>query len=261
MSRVLPYSDRSIVVVDDNRKFLAIVGAMLREFGFQWIHEFEDPREAFLFCTRAHVDCIVTDLVMRPVDGFQFADKVRHADVVVNRVVPIILATGAGERKLILSAISHGIDEVLVKPFSAVQLRERLVAVFERPRVYIKTPTGYFGPDRRRRNDPRYHGPERRVKNEAIVVDETMLKAMRAETRRKYGKVRPSPLEPEVVEPVLVGPITTIPVSVITDKNGKKTVVRVPTPMREEIAAAAAPAAVPPAPPAPPAVPAPAPAA
>lgn len=244
MSQLDEHLERTIVIVDDNANFNALLRGMLREFGFQWVQDFTDPREAFIYCTKVHVDVIFTDLMMKPFDGFQFVDKVRHADVVVNRVVPIILATGVAGRKHILQAISHGIDEVLVKPFSARQLYERLIAVLGRPRVYIKTPSGYFGPDRRRRNDPRYHGPERRKKDEAVIVDEAMLLAMREEQKRKYGRARPSPLEPEVIEPLLVGPILTIPLSVVAERDGPKTVARVPTPVRQEIAAAA-PAALP----------------
>ncbi len=235
MSQLAHHTDRTIVAVDPNPKFLRLLRMMLRDLGFQYVYEFTDPREAFLFTTRVHVDVVISELAMKPFDGFQLADKIRHADVVVNRVVPIILATGLAGRKHILAAISHGIDEVLVRPFSARQLHDRLVAVLDKPRVYIKTPSGYFGPDRRRQNDPRYHGPERRKKAEAVVIDDTALNEMREAQRRKYGKVRPSPLDPEALEPLLVGPIMTIPVSVINNANGLRAAARVPTPLRKEL--------------------------
>ncbi len=235
MSQLAHHTDRTIVTVDPDPKFLRFLRSMLKDLGFQHVHEFTDPREAFLFATRVHVDVVISELVMKPFDGFQLADKIRHADVVVNRVVPIILATGLAGRKHILAAISHGIDEVLVRPFSARQLQDRLAAVLVKPRVYIKTPSGYFGPDRRRQNDPRYNGPERRKKAEATVIDEAALTEMREAQRRKYGKVRPSPLDPEALEPLLVGPIMTIPVSVINNAAGLRAAVRVPTPLKKEL--------------------------
>lgn len=237
MSQLAHHSDRTIVLIDENPKFLRLVRRMLRDLGLLFVYEFTDPRDAFLFATKVHVDVFIMDLVMKPVDGLQLAERIRHADVVVNRVVPIILATAFAGRKQILSAIAHGIDEVLVKPFSTRQLQERLLAVLDKPRVYIKTPSGYFGPDRRRRRDPRYHGPERRKKAEAAVIDEAALKEMREEQRRKYGKVRPSPIDPEEIEPLLVGPIMTIPVAMVGTSDGPRAAARVPTPLRREIEA------------------------
>jgi CheY-like chemotaxis protein len=227
-----PHLSRTIVVVDDSIRFLILVRSMLREFGFEQIHDFTDPAKAFQFASRVHVDVILTDLVMKPVNGFQFADRVRHADVMVNRVVPIILMTAHADHQNIKKAIVHGIDEVLAKPFSARQLHNRLKGVFDKPRVYIKTPSGYFGPDRRRREDPTYTGPERRRKAESEIIDHAKLLEMREEVRRKYGKAPPSPLEPEELKPLLVGPIMTIPVSVISTPAGPRPVARVPTPMR-----------------------------
>lgn len=243
VARIEDHSGRTVVVVDDNPKFLLLLRSMLRELGFTEIFDFTDPQEAFLFTTRVHVDVILVDLVMTPMNGFQLADRVRHADVVVNRVVPIILITGLAGQDNIRKAINHGIDEVLVKPLSVRHLHDRLLGVLDRPRVYIKTPSGYFGPDRRRRENPRYTGPERRRKAVAEVITHETLIEMREDTRRKYGKVRPSPLEPEELPPLLVGPILTIPVSVITTRDGPRAVARVPTPMRplaEQAAAAAA---------------------
>jgi hypothetical protein len=46
-----------------------------------------------------------------------------------------------------------------------VDLYNRLVSLIERPRRFVKAP-GYFGPDRRRRQDPRYSGPWRRSTDE-----------------------------------------------------------------------------------------------
>jgi CheY-like chemotaxis protein len=234
VSLLEPHVSRAILLLDDNEKFLMLIRSMLREFGFENVYEFTDPQKAFLFATRLHIDVIMTDLVMKPINGFQFADRIRHADVVVNRVVPMILMTAYAGHQNIKRSIVHGIDEVLVKPFSARQLHDRLLGVLDKPRVYIKTPTGYFGPDRRRREDPTYVGPERRKRAQSQVIDHSALMSMREETRRKYGKVRPSPLDPEELKPVLVGPIMTIPVSVIATRTGLKPVARVPTNLHPE---------------------------
>ena len=55
----------------------------------------------------------------------------------------------------------------MAKPVSARALWQRIEAVLERPRAFIRCAT-YVGPDRRRRSDPNYAGPERRVSDPDI---------------------------------------------------------------------------------------------
>lgn len=179
MSQLVTSFDQQIVVVDDSQSFLKVAQSILNNLGFFNVTVFEDPAAAFDFVTTHHVDLIMTDLSMEPVDGFALADQIRHSANVVNRVVPIMLMTGHAGRQNMLKAIHHGIDDVVIKPLSAGLLHDRLISVFARPRVYVKTPSGYFGPDRRRRNTPGYAGPERRGSQPADLVGERALKTMR----------------------------------------------------------------------------------
>lgn len=179
MSQFINSFDQKIVVVDDSASFLKVAQSILNSLGFMNIIVFDDPAPAFDYVTSHHVDLIMTDLSMDPVDGFAFADRIRHSAGVINRVVPIMLMTGHAGRQNMLKAIHHGIDDVVIKPLSGGLLHDRLVSVFARPRVYIKTPSGYFGPDRRRRNTPGYAGPERRGNQPADIVGERALKSMR----------------------------------------------------------------------------------
>ena len=52
--------------------------------------------------------------------------------------------------------------ESIAKPLTAKSVLERLQAVIYRPRPFVRA-GAYFGPDRRRRDDPSHHGPWRRV--------------------------------------------------------------------------------------------------
>ena len=55
-----------------------------------------------------------------------------------------------------------GVNEVLSKPVTAKGVLDRISRVVENPRPFVRT-AQYFGPDRRRRNDPEYKGPMRRT--------------------------------------------------------------------------------------------------
>ena len=179
MPKMTDFIARTIIIVDDSPRFRRFVAGMLNEFGFRDIHEFAGTDQAFEFLTNQHVDLVMSDLGMEPMDGFAFSDRIRHGGAVVNRMVPILLMTGHASRQNVQKAVMAGIDEIAVKPMSSNYLAERLLTVFGRPRVYVKTGSGYFGPDRRRRNDPTYRGPERRSGQPAEIVSEDRLLALR----------------------------------------------------------------------------------
>lgn len=179
MHKLSDFIARTIIIVDDSPRFRRFVVGMLTEFGFRDLHEFSGSEEAFEFLTTHHVDLVMSDLGMEPLDGFAFADRIRHGGAVINRMVPILLMTGHASRQNVQKAVMSGIDEIAVKPMSSTYLAERLLTVFDRPRVYVKTGSGYFGPDRRRRNDPTYRGPERRSGQPAEILSEERLLALR----------------------------------------------------------------------------------
>ena len=191
MPKLTEFIARSIIIVDDSPRFRRFVAGMLIEFGFSDIHEFSSTDEAFEFLTTRHVDLVMSDLGMEPMDGFAFADRIRHGGAIINRMVPILLMTGHASRQNVQKAVMAGIDEIAVKPMSSSYLAERLLTVFGRPRVYVKTGSGYFGPDRRRRNDPTYRGPERRSGQPAEIVSEERLLALReAASLRSRGLLK-----------------------------------------------------------------------
>ena len=179
MPKLTEFIARTIIIVDDSPRFRRFVAGMLNDFGFGNIHEFSSTDQAFEFLTDHHVDLVMSDLGMEPMDGFAFADRIRHGGAIINRMVPILLMTGHASRQNVQKAVMAGIDEIAVKPMSSNYLAERLLTVFGRPRVYVKTGSGYFGPDRRRRNDPTYRGPERRSGQTAEIVSEERLLALR----------------------------------------------------------------------------------
>ncbi|WP_370674794.1 response regulator [Pleomorphomonas sp. PLEO] len=195
MPKLTEFIARTIIIVDDSPRFRRFVAGMLNEFGFRNVHEFSSTDQAFEFLTNRHVDLVMSDLGMEPMDGFAFADRIRHGGAIINRMVPILLMTGHASRQNVQKAVMAGIDEIAVKPMSSNYLAERLLTVFGRPRVYVKTGSGYFGPDRRRRNDPTYRGPERRSGQSAEIVSEERLLALReAASLRSRGLLPDAPL-------------------------------------------------------------------
>ena len=163
------YSAIDILIVDDNRHMLTLMRSMLRAIGFRRLHESNDASEAFEIVKDQNVDLIITDLKMAPLDGMDFVRLLRTAEDSPDRFVPVIMLTAYTERRVVEEARDAGVTEFLAKPVEPRKLLHRVWSVIENPREFVRT-QAYFGPDRRRRNDPNYRGPERRG---AVAIDTT----------------------------------------------------------------------------------------
>jgi two-component system, chemotaxis family, chemotaxis protein CheY len=95
-------------------------------------------------------------------EGVDFARWLRNDPASPAPYTPIILLTGHADRQRIMAARDAGVNEFCVKPVTPADLMKRIVWVVDRARPFVRSQT-YFGPDRRRQDDPNYRGPERRA--------------------------------------------------------------------------------------------------
>jgi two-component system, chemotaxis family, chemotaxis protein CheY len=147
-----------LLVVDDNPHMRTIVVAILRGAGFGTIKEASDGAHALEEMRASVADIVITDLNMAPIDGIEFAKMIRTSPDSPNPYVPIIMMTGHTERSRVMSARDSGINELVAKPISAKTLLERIVAVIDRPRAFVKAKS-YSGPCRRRGKVKEFTGP------------------------------------------------------------------------------------------------------
>jgi DNA-binding response OmpR family regulator len=71
------------------------------------------------------------------------------------------MLTAHSDKTRVEAARDAGASEFCAKPVTAAELLRKVGAVIDRPRPFVRTDS-YFGPDRRRRDDPAYKGEERR---------------------------------------------------------------------------------------------------
>jgi two-component system, chemotaxis family, chemotaxis protein CheY len=152
----------SALVLDDNAHMRGILRAILSGFNIRTIEEASDAADALQLLRNCTVDLAFVDFRLQGLDGLEFCRLVRTASDSPNPYLPIIMITAYSERSRVVEAINAGVDEFLVKPVRAVDVAARLNAVVERRRPFVRS-ADYFGPDRRRRTDPRYRGKLRRM--------------------------------------------------------------------------------------------------
>lgn len=163
----------SVLVVDDNKHMHMVVKGILNSMRIKNIRFSDNAADAFTEMRQWHPDIIITDWAMEPLDGLDFVRLVRKGADSPNPYAPIILLTGHTEMHRVLEARDSGVSEILAKPISIKSLYSRLVSIIENPRPFVKSKT-YFGPCRRRWDDPSYTGPERRAERlEAAAASDT----------------------------------------------------------------------------------------
>ncbi len=150
-----------IMVLDDDANMRHLITTILSSLGVLDISPAATADNGFGQLYEFEADLIICDLRMEPTDGIEFTHMVRTRDDSPNRYVPIIMLTGHAEKTAVEKARDAGVHEFLAKPVSATKLYAKIKNIIEHPRDFIRT-EDYFGPDRRRRDDPDYNGPERR---------------------------------------------------------------------------------------------------
>lgn len=155
----------SVLIVEDNNHMRTLVRSILMALGIRNITEAEDGASALRLMKTIDADIVFCDWQMKPMDGIQFTKLVRKSENSPDIYIPIIMLTGHTEMTRVVTARDAGVNEFLAKPISAKNIYQRIKMILESPRQYIRTDE-YFGPDRRRRDDPAYNGPERRRRAE-----------------------------------------------------------------------------------------------
>lgn len=158
----------NFLVVDDNIHAIDLVKTMLRGFGVDAVVEAKTIAEAKAKLKASTlpgatvIDIIILDYMMGEEEGVTLAHWLRTHEASPAPYIPIIMLTGHADRQRVYAARDAGVNEFCVKPFTPVDLMKRIMAVIDHPRAFVRSSSGYFGPDRRRVDDPKYKGPDRR---------------------------------------------------------------------------------------------------
>jgi two-component system chemotaxis response regulator CheY len=121
-----------ILVVDDFSTMRRIVRNLLVELGFTntLIQEAEDGNAALALLRAQPIDLVVTDWNMPNMTGIDLLRAIR-ADAAL-KSMPVLMVTAENNRDQIIAAAQSGVNGYVVKPFTAVTLKEKLDKIFER---------------------------------------------------------------------------------------------------------------------------------
>jgi two-component system chemotaxis response regulator CheY len=121
-----------ILVVDDFSTMRRIVRNLLVELGFSnpLIQEADDGENALVLLRSQPFDLVVTDWNMPNMTGIDLLRAIRGEDSL--KGLPVLMVTAENNRDQIIAAAQAGVNGYIVKPFTAVTLKEKLTKIFER---------------------------------------------------------------------------------------------------------------------------------
>ncbi len=120
---------KRILIVDDEPSIRDMVAFALRKADYLPVHA-GDQKEADIAIAEKIPDLILLDWMLPGVSGIDLVRRWRREDN--TREVPIIMLTARGEENDRVLGLETGVDDYVVKPFSARELLARIRAVLRR---------------------------------------------------------------------------------------------------------------------------------
>jgi len=115
-----------ILVVDDDRKIVNLVGLYLQHEGFTVLVAY-DGQEAINLAIQRQPTLIILDLMMPKMNGIEVCQILR-----TKTRVPIIMLTARTTEEDKIQGLDLGADDYVTKPFSPKELMSRVRAVLRR---------------------------------------------------------------------------------------------------------------------------------
>ncbi|HEY5537111.1 MAG TPA: response regulator transcription factor [Acetobacterium sp.] len=118
-----------ILVAEDEDKLREIVLKYLKKEGYEGFGA-ANGEEALNLWAEKQPDCIILDVMMPIMDGFEVLEEIRETDN-----VPVIMLTARREENDKIQGFEVGADDYVTKPFSPRELMVRIKALLKRSGV------------------------------------------------------------------------------------------------------------------------------
>ena len=111
-----------IMLVDDSRTIRNIQKKVLVKLGYDDIVEAADGVEALAAYQESPPDLMLIDWNMPNMDGITLVKTILQTD----KTVPMIMCTTEAEKSRVVEALKAGVNNYMVKPFTAETLSEKI---------------------------------------------------------------------------------------------------------------------------------------
>ena len=108
-----------------------IITNVLRQLGFDSLHEAEDGEKALVIIESEKIDFVITDWNMPQMSGLDLLKAIRASDDDAIKNTPVLMVTAEALQENILAAAKAGVNNYIIKPFDANTLAEKINKIFE----------------------------------------------------------------------------------------------------------------------------------
>lgn len=116
-----------ILIVDDYKTMLRIVRNLLQKLGFSDIDEAMDGTDALAKMKGRRYGLVISDWNMQPMTGYELLQKVRADEAL--KATPFVMVTAESKVENVVAARQAGVNNYIIKPFSAEVLKAKLKTV------------------------------------------------------------------------------------------------------------------------------------
>ena len=118
-----------ILVAEDEKQIADMIAFKLTNAGHQVIRA-QDGEQAVTMATREHPDLILLDAMMPGISGFEVLRRLKRDPALKD--IGVIMVTAKGHERDVLSGLSGGAIDYVVKPFSLKELAARVELALRR---------------------------------------------------------------------------------------------------------------------------------
>ena len=119
-----------VLVVDDFATMRKIIRNILKQIGFDDIIEAEDGNIALQVLKNDNIGRVVTDWNMPNLSGLELLQKIRGNPETA--AMPVLMVTAEGLKDNVVEAVKSGVNNYVVKPFTAEILQEKIEQIFKK---------------------------------------------------------------------------------------------------------------------------------
>jgi two-component system chemotaxis response regulator CheY len=116
-----------ILIVDDYKTMLKIIRNLLLQLGFTQVDEATDGPAALELMRNKRYQLVISDWNMAPMTGLELLKNVRAA--ADTKDVPVIMVTAESKTENVVAAKEAGVNNYIIKPFTAAVLKTKIAAV------------------------------------------------------------------------------------------------------------------------------------
>lgn len=117
-----------ILLVEDYKTMVRIMRNLLKQIGYEDVDDAPNGEVALEMMKTREYGLIISDWNMEPMTGIELLQKVRAAEGPA-RATPFLMVTAESKSDNLVAARKAGVDNYLVKPFTAQALRAKIGAI------------------------------------------------------------------------------------------------------------------------------------